>query len=415
MAGFCRNAQGVACLGGTALGELLERAAVPTPVYLYDVDAVIGEAERLRAAIGPTHLVAYAVKANSAGTLVRALAGAGCGADVVSGGELALALAAGVAPAGILLSGVAKTDAELDQAIAAGICAIQLESVEEVQRVAARARAAGRRARVSLRVNPGIAIDSHAHVATGHDEAKFGIVRSDLGEAWQKVDAAADTLDAVGVSTHVGSMLLATEHLESARALCDVARARRSRAKLEIIDFGGGFGIDYGDRPTPPPAAFGSAVADLLHAENLADLRLVLEPGRALVAPHGVLVASVVQGKRSGARAWAMIDAGMNDLLRPALYAARHRIEPLERPPGGAPYRVVGPVCESADDFGEHALGDSLPARVVIRDAGAYGFAMASEYNGRPLPSEVFVSDGKIVKVSASPGVEGWLARRLGA
>jgi diaminopimelate decarboxylase len=412
MAGFCRNAQGVACLGSAALGELLDRAAVPTPAYVYDVDAVIAEAESLRAGIGLAHLVAYAVKANSAGTLVRA----GCGADVVSGGELALALAAGVAPGRILMSGVAKTDAELDQAIAAGICAIQLESVEEVQRVAARARAAGRRARVSLRVNPGVAIDSHAHVATGHDEAKFGILRAELGEAWQKVDAAADALDAVGVSAHVGSMLQTPgPYLESARVLCDVARARRARASLEIIDFGGGFGIDYGDRPTAPPAAFGSAAAELLRAESLGDLRLVLEPGRALVAPHGVLVASVVQGKLSGSRRWAMIDAGMNDLLRPALYGARHRIEPLERPPGGALYRVVGPVCESADDFGEHALGDPLPARVVIRDAGAYGFSMASEYNGRPLPSEVFVSDGSVTKLSARPGVETWVKRRLDA
>jgi diaminopimelate decarboxylase len=272
-------------------------------------------------------------------------------------------------------------------------------------------------ARVSLRVNPGVAIDSHAHVATGHDEAKFGIARADLGQAWQRVDEAGELLRAVGVSTHVGSMLTSPEPwLASARTLCEVARARRSdKPGLEFVDFGGGFGIDHGERVCAPPADFVRAGLRLLAERGLSDLSLVVEPGRALVGPHGVLVASVVQEKRSGPRRWLMIDAGMNDFIRPALYAARHRIEPLERPPEPPSWRVVGPVCESADDFGDYALGDPVPSRVVIRDVGAYGFAMASEYNGRALPTEVFVASGRVLHVSPTPGALDWVARRLRA
>ena len=139
-----------------------------------------------------------------------------------------------------------------------------------------------------------------------------------------------------------------------------------------------------------------------------------MKPGRSMVAPHGVLVANVVQEKRTPNGKWAFIDAAMNDLIRPALYGARHRIEPLDRLPSAPLWRVAGPVCESADDFGEHPLGDTLPRRVVIRDAGAYGFTMASEYNGRPLPAEIFVSEGAVKSVSASPGRDAWVARRLG-
>ncbi len=418
MHGFGRDARGSALLGDAPLARLLAEAGTGTPAYFYDLDAIAAEARALVAAFGDApHVVAYAIKACSAGSVVRTLAAAGTGADVVSGAELEVALGCGIAPERIVMSGVAKTDAEIDRAIAAGIRAIQLESVEEIVRVAARARASGGRARVSLRINPGVEIDSHAHVATGHDEAKFGIAVGDLAAAWQRIDAAGDALDAVGVSTHVGSMLAETApYLESAAVVCDAARARRDAGHaLAFIDFGGGFGIDYGGRPVRPPADFARAAVELAKRERLDDLVLVVEPGRALVGAYGVLVASVVQDKQSGSRRWTMIDAGMNDLVRPALYGALHRVEPLEREPGGARSRVVGPVCESADDFGEHALGDARPAAVVIRDAGAYGFSMASEYNGRALPAEVFVSGGKVVKTSPSPGAAAWVKRRLDA
>jgi diaminopimelate decarboxylase len=416
--GYLRSAQGRALLCGAALGELLTQAGVSTPAYFYDLDGIGHETAELVQALGArSHLVAYAVKANSAGSIVRRIARHGAGADVVSGGELEVALGAGIEPRRIVMSGVAKSDTEIDRAIQAGLRAIQLESVEEIERVAARARAVGSRARVSLRVNPGIEIDAHAHVATGHDEAKFGIARGDVAEAWRAIDRAGNALEAVGVSTHVGSMLKTPEpYLESARVLCEVARARRAAgARLEFVDFGGGFGIDYGAGPARPPADFARAALELLDREGLGELDLVLEPGRALVGAYGVLVARVVGSKVSGARRWAMIDAGMNDLVRPALYGARHRIEPLDAPPAEPLWQVVGPVCESADDFGEHALGAPLPSHVAIRDAGAYGFSMASEYNGRALPAEVFCADGGVKSASPSPGASAWVKRRLDA
>jgi len=416
--GFRRNAQGHACLGETPLAELLASADLETPVYFYDLDAIASEARDLSAGFGTArHVVAYAVKANSAGSVVRTLAAEGVGADVVSGAELEVAIGCGIPATKIVMSGVAKKDGELDLAIATGLLAIQAESVEEIARIAARARALGRQARVAFRLNPGVEIESHSHISTGHDKAKFGIARADVARAFEAVDAASDALVAVGLSTHVGSMLTTIDpYLVSARHVCAIARARRSQKPgLEYVDFGGGFGIDYGAGINVRPADFARNALALLESEGLSDLMIVAEPGRSLVGAHGVLVADVVQSKVSGDQRWVMIDAGMNDLLRPALYGAKHRIEPLDRPPSEPEWRVVGPVCESSDDFGAHPLGSEAPARVAIRDAGAYGFTMASEYNGRALASEVFVKQGQIVSSSPSPGVAAWIKRRLQA
>jgi len=418
MPGFSRNAEGQACLADAPLTELLAAARTPTPAYLYDVGAISNTMESLTAALGDErHVAAYSVKANGAGSIIRAVASAGAGADVVSGAELEVARACGVQADRIVMSGVGKTDEELDLAISSRILSVQVESVEEIDRVAARARALGTSVRIGLRINPSVLADTHAHIATGHDKAKFGIALDDVGRAWELADAGAPHVEAIGVSTHVGSMLMTPEpYLQSARAVCTVARARRAGGKrLDYVSFGGGYGIDQGERPASPPWEFVREALQLLAQEGLEDLRLVVEPGRSIVGPHGVLVARVVQTKISGGRRWAMVDAGMNDLLRPALYQARHRIEPLDHPPGGREWRVVGPVCETADDFGDHALGDSPPSAVVIRDAGAYGFAMASQYNGRPLPSEVFAAEGRVRSVSRSPGRTGWVHSRLRA
>jgi len=417
MSGFTRDAAGRAMLGGTLIRTLLEAAGVSTPAYLYDLDAIEREARDMLAALGDErHTVAYAVKANSAGSIVRTVAGAGAGAEVVSRGELEVALGCGVNPNRILASSVGKADHELDAAIASGIAAIQMESVEEISRVAARARALGRVAPLSFRMNPGVTIDTHAHVATGHEDAKFGISLADLGAAWDVADRD-PSLRVAGVGAHVGSTLKqVSSYLDSARVVCRVARERLASGKtLDFVDFGGGFGIDYGAGPIPRPAEFLAAARRLAEGEGLGALRIVVEPGRSMVAPHGVLVAGVIQEKRTRNGRWAFIDAAMNDLIRPALYGARHRIEPLDRAPAAPAWRVAGPVCESADDFGEHALGESVPAHVVIRDAGAYGFVMASEYNGRPLPAEVFISRGSVKSVSPSPGRDAWVARRLSA
>ena len=414
-----RDARGSLTLGGVELIELARDPAIGTPTYVYDLDAIAGEARELGAAFdGAPHLVAYAVKANSAGPVVRALAAAGCGADVVSGGELDLAIACGVSPANIVYSGVAKTDDEIARAIKAGIRALQIESVEEIARIEGRASALGVRASVSIRINPAVAfdtLDTHAHIATGHDEAKFGVPRADVERAILGV-VASPHLALVGLGSHVGSQFSSLDaYLEAARALFALVRSVRSETSLAFVDTGGGFGVDYGDGCPVRPADFVRAVRVEQRAAGLEDLALVVEPGRSMVAAHGVVVAKVIQTKVAADRRWMMIDAGMNDLLRPALYQARHRVVSLDAPTADAiAWRVVGPVCESSDDFGAHVLPSVAPAYVAILDAGAYGYTMASEYNGRPLPAEVFLRGGGVEERFARGDAAEWVARRLG-
>lgn len=407
--------------------ETVQTANAPrTPAYVYDLDAMVDAARSLIAGFGSApHLAAYAVKANTAGPIIKALGGAGCGAEVVSGAELLVALGCGIQPGAILFSGVAKTNQEIDQAIGAGergILALQIESVEEVPRVIARARALGRTARVSIRVNPDILADTHAHVATGHDEAKFGVALEDLDAAYAAIDAAPDAIELVGLGCHIGSQLTRTdEYTASAEVILDLVGRRSKVRSLEFVDFGGGFGIDYGPGCPAKPVDFARKVAQLVAQSGFGPLRIVVEPGRSLVASFGVLCASVMMVKASHSkgvtRRWMMIDTGMNDLVRPAMYGAKHRIEPLDaHPPAegtGVMMRVVGPVCESSDDFGEHPFYEPLPQFVVIRDAGAYGFVMASEYNGRGLPVEIFLAGGKVAKVHESRSREAWAASRI--
>jgi diaminopimelate decarboxylase len=421
-----RDSSGVLRLGGVSLAELVREAGTPT--YAYDLDAIAAEARALADAFdaGP-HLVAYALKANSAGAVVRTLVDAGCGADVVSGAELLVALGCGAAPERIIYSGVAKTDHELDAAIACGargIGAVQVESMEEIVRLEARARVAGRKVRVSVRVNPSVDLRgaTHAHLATGHDNAKFGVARHDAPHAVRRVEESSH-LELVGMATHVGSHLTDTApYVESVRVLFGVVRELRDAGhakSLAFVDTGGGFGVDYGAATTsvPRPADFVRAARAEQRHHRLDDLALYIEPGRSLVAAHGVLLARVIQPKVTSSKRWLMIDAGMNDLLRPALYQARHRIVPIEAEvdPALAEWRVVGPVCESSDDFGEHFLPREPPAGVAILDAGAYGYTMASGYNGRQLPAEAFVRGGRLVAVTQRPRVEAWVEERLRA
>lgn len=413
-----------------------------TPTYAYDLEAVAAEVREMRAAFeGGAHLVAYAVKANSAGPVIRAVGAEGCGADVVSGAEILVALGCGIPPERIVYSGVAKGDGEIDRALACGergIGALQVESMEEIDRVEARACALGRRARVSVRVNPGVDVtdETHAHIATGHDAAKFGVSRDDVAVAARRVESSKQ-LELVGISAHAGSQLSSIgPYLEVARVVFgivgDLRRAGCGRA-LAFVDTGGGFGIDYGAAPPrrnkapepdgrsstrPRPADFIRAVRAEQIKSGLGDLALCVEPGRSLVAPHGVLLAGVIQAKVTRTTRWVMIDAGMNDLLRPALYQARHRVVPLDRevdPAHALTWRVVGPVCESSDDFGEHPLPPDPPGAVAILDAGAYGYTMASTYNGRPLPVEVFIRGGALVGRTQRVNVEAWASERIAA
>jgi diaminopimelate decarboxylase len=414
-----RDSRGEATLGGLTLSGLIEARAIPTPAYVYDVDAIVGELVDLKKGFGEgDHLVCYAVKANSAGRILRRLGEAGAGCDVVSGGELSLCLAAGIPAGRIVWSGVAKQDHEIDLALGKQIRSIHVESVEELGRIAARARALGATARVSLRVNPSVEADTHAHIATGHDEAKFGVPIAEIGEALAQIDRH-DSLSLVGLSAHIGSQMVSTEaYLTSVAALILLVKGLAPRS-LELLDLGGGFGIDYGEGCAVRPADFIREARALVLEAGLGHLQLLCEPGRSLVASHGVLVARVVQEKRwkrPDTAGWLLLDAGMNDLLRPALYGARHRVEPLRIDPAAsvARWRVAGPVCESSDDFGTFDLPDPPPAVVILRDAGAYGFTMASEYNGRALPAEAFLEQGALAAVHQPHSVDDWVRTRLG-
>ena len=397
-------------------------AGASTPAYVYDLDAIEGEAASLEEAFGAhAHGVFYAVKANSAGSIVRALASRGVGADVVTGAELLLALACGVSPDKIVYSGVAKTDEELDVAVSSGdggIRAIQVESIEEIARVDARARAAGRVARIAIRLNPGLDFEelaTHAHVATGHDEAKFGIASADLDAALAAI-ASAKGVALVGISSHVGSQFFRTApYVAAARVACDLARSVRTRFPLEFVDTGGGFGVDYSGAECAKPADFVRETLTVLRDAGVSDLALHVEPGRALVARHAVLLARVIQRKvsPSSGQKWLMIDAGMNDLIRPALYQAKHRVVSIgASSTSKSAWRVVGPCCESADDFGEHELPDEGFDHVALLDAGAYGYTMASRYNGRALPSEVFLRGDRVASVSSRAPLAAWAEER---
>jgi diaminopimelate decarboxylase len=424
-ASFRRDASGGVVIQDVALRELV--ATHRTPLYVYDVDAMVDEALDLKAGFGSrSHLVAYAVKANSAGPIIRRFAAAGLGADVVSGAELQLSVDAGIAPNKILYSGVAKLAHEIDLAIAVegkGILALQAESVEELPRIAERAKTLGKRARVTLRLNPDIEADTHAHIATGHDEAKFGIPVEDLGDALALV-LDSEWLELSGIGNHIGSQLTSLEsYCEAARRMLVLFRETnqtalaRGQAELSLIDFGGGFGIDYGSGCPVTPRDFARELVGLCSQNLPGRVLAVVEPGRSLVAAHGAIVSSVVMQKstrhREPVRRWLMIDAGMNDLMRPALYGAFHRIVPLVESGGEAlPVRVVGPVCESSDDFGEHCLPLNAE-HVLIRDAGAYGFTMASEYNGRPLPTEIFLEQSGVSHVRKANPVSAWIEERL--
>jgi diaminopimelate decarboxylase len=387
------------------------------------------EARALRAAFeGGPHLVAYALKANTAGAVVRTLAREGCGGDVVSGAELRVALACGIAPEHIVYNGVAKTDAEIELALSSGvrgIGAVLIESVEEIARVEARARAVGRRARVGIRVNPSVDLagQTHTHIATGHDRAKFGVPRDEAIAAADLIEKSAH-LELVGISAHVGSHFKSVgPYVESACVVFGIVRSLRDAGRarsVEFVDTGGGFGVDYSGEASPPlptPADFVLSARSAQREHRLDDLALYVEPGRCLVAAHAVLVASVIQSKVTATGRWLMIDAGMNDLLRPALYQACHRIVPLsgEAPAAAIPWRVVGPVCESSDDFGEHLLPRDPPGQVAILDAGAYGYVMASHYNGRQLPAEVFLRDGRVVGRTLQASPEAWAEARARA
>jgi diaminopimelate decarboxylase len=398
-----------------ALEIIAER--VKTPVYVYS-SATIERHYRVfaEAFAELPAAICYAVKANSNIAVIRTLARLGAGADVVSGGELRAALAAGVPAGRIVYSGVGKTAEEMAAALRAGVMQINVESEPELETLDAVARATGHRARVAIRINPDVDANTHAKIATGRSENKFGIEWTGAHRVYARA-AAMPGIAVVGAAIHIGSQLtdLAPYRTAFQRLRDLVAMLRADGHRIDTLDLGGGLGIPYGAEhaPVPTPAAY----ADLIRS-SIADLgcRLVLEPGRMLVGNAGVLLTRILYIKEGATRTFVVVDAAMNDLIRPALYGAFHGIVPVTEADADAPARevdVVGPVCETSDTFATDRLLPPVAAGdlLAIRGAGAYGAVMSSTYNVRPLVPEVLVSADRFAVVRPRLSVEEILGR----
>jgi diaminopimelate decarboxylase len=377
-----------------------------TPTWVYSAGTLRRRARMLRAALDEAGLdatVHFATKSNPSLAVVNLLAGEGLGADVVSEGELRAARAAGVPAAGIVFSGVGKSLREMRLALEEDILQLNVESAEEAQMLSDVAVAMGRRARCALRVNPDVDARTHAKITTGLSENKFGVPIA-LAPALYARMCEMPGLDPVGIAVHIGSQI--TEGVASYRAayvrLGELVRALRAQdLPVERVDCGGGLGIPYRDEQPGTPAALAGAIKAGLGGLGV---RIMLEPGRWICGPAGVLLASVLVEKHSLGRRFVILDAAMNDLLRPAMYEAWHGLLPLSPVAFTAPQTpadVVGPVCESSDTFARGRLLPALPPQslVAFLDAGAYGASMSSTYNARPLAAEVMVDGGRFALI----------------
>ena len=372
--------------------------AVGTPAYVYNAEAVRARFAALDDALSAIpQRICYAVKANDNLAVLRLLHDLGAGADIVSAGELARARAAGFPAARVVFSGVGKSAEELHAAVLAGVGHVNVESGEELELLAAIATEADRKVSVGIRVNPDVTADTHPYISTGKSGIKFGIP-TDQVIAAARLIAAHPLLELTSIAMHLGSQLTDTGPFQEGvrRLLALVADVRAAGiGTVQVLDVGGGLGIRYGAETPMDPAAFAAAVVPLVAGTGLT---LYVEPGRFLVGSAGVLLTSVLYRKHSGGKSFVIVDAGMNDLVRPSHYHAYHEIVELEaagRPV--EPVDVVGPVCETGDFL---ALDRPLPAlergeRVAVLGAGAYGFVMASSYNARPRPPEVIVDAGR--------------------
>ena len=371
-------------------------AKVGTPFYCYST-ATLERHYRVFAEPFPKGtLIAFSVKANGNLAVLKTLARLGAGADVVSGGELKKALAAGISPTRIVFSGVGKTKTELRLGLEAGIHQFNVESEPELEALNEVAAALERRAPVTVRVNPDVDAKTHAKITTGTSESKFGIPWSRARAAYA-LAARLPNIEIVGVDVHIGSQIVELDPFETAfrRVTELVAQLRADGHAIARVDLGGGLGVPYQKDNTPPPdpGAYGEMVA---RATKGLAAELIFEPGRLIAANAGILVASVIYVKDGEAKRFLVLDAGMNDLIRPAMYDAYHEIVPIREPGVGVPrarYDIVGPVCESADRF---AADRDLPEirqgeLVAILTAGAYGAVMSSAYNARPPAPEVLV------------------------
>jgi diaminopimelate decarboxylase len=397
---LARGAAGVLRLEGHALPELAARFG--TPLFVYSRASMLAALGAYQRALeGRRHLICYAMKANSNLAVLQTFVRAGCGLDIVSGGELARALAAGAAPSRVVFSGVGKTRTEMQQALEAGVRCFNVESRSELDTLDAVARAHGVRAPVSLRINPDIDAGTHPYISTGLKSNKFGVPHGQALAAYRHA-ASLPGIEVTGIDCHIGSQVVqVAPYLDALDRLLDLVEAvEREGIPLHHVDVGGGLGITYADEAPPAADALVGALVARLDARGHGHRELLLEPGRSLVGNAGVLLARVQVLKPAaepGGKSFCIVDAAMNDLLRPAMYGAFMAIEPgLLHHGAGAPpaqaWDVVGPVCESGDWLGRDRELAVLEGDVLaVLSAGAYGMVMAGNYNTRPRAAEVML------------------------
>jgi diaminopimelate decarboxylase len=385
-----------------AAAELARRFG--TPLYVYSsavMERALGAYQR--ALVGRDHLVCYAVKANSSLAILQWFARRGCGFDIVSGGELERVLAAGGDPARVVFSGVGKTRAEMRLALDHDVMCFNVESVAELELLAEVASARGRNARVSLRVNPDVDPKTHPYISTGLRASKFGIAHGEARAAFVRAAQLA-SIEVIGIDCHIGSQIVeASPYVDALDRLLDlVAQVEADGTALAHIDVGGGLGITYADETPPPAGLLVGALLERIDARGHGHRKIVFEPGRSLVGNAGLLLSEVLYLKPGEEKNFCIVDAAMNDLMRPAMYGAWMRIVECEARAGAAvTYDVVGPVCESGDWLGrERALAVAAGDFVAVLSAGAYAMSMSSNYNTRPRAAEVLVD-----------GAEAWIIR----
>ena len=386
---------GALCVEQVPLEDIAQRFG--TPCYVYSRAAITaGYGAFARALEGRRALVAYSVKANSNLAVLSLMARLGAGFDIVSGGELARVLAAGGEARRILFSGVGKSEDEIAGALQAGILCLNLESEGELKRVAAVAGRLGRRAPVAFRVNPDVDAKTHPYISTGLRQSKFGVPYEDA-ERLSREAARMTEIEVVGIGCHIGSLMMSAGPFidAAARTLALAERLQRSGINLAHIDLGGGFGIRYRDESPAPVSEFLAGALGVLAGRKE---RLIVDPGRSIVGNAGALLTRVEYVKPGETKSFLVVDAAMNDLLRPALYGAWHEVLPVREGDDAAAkgvYDIVGPVCESADFLAKHRALAARPGDLLaVMSAGAYAMAMSSNYNSRPRAAEVMV-DGE--------------------
>ena len=387
---------GTAHCEDVSLREIAEE--VGTPVYVYSTATMVRHAEVLRRALHPLEdpLIAYAVKANPNAAVLATLARQGLGADIVSGGEYRRVRTAGIPPEKIVFSGVGKTEDEMAMALKEGLYQFNLESLPEAETLSSVATALGIEAPIGFRVNPDVQPGTHAKITTGAAENKFGIAMADAPEAYA-LARRLPGLRVQGIAVHIGSQLMSLAPLEEAfrRVGALIGELRQGGCDIAVADLGGGLGVPYDPASPPPPSPdeYGTMVRRVAGDWST---RLVFEPGRLIVGNAGIMVTRVIRIKPGASHPFLIVDAAMNDLMRPALYDAWHSIEAVEPRGGRMTANVVGPVCETGDTFATgRDLDEVEPGDLLMfRTAGAYAAAMASTYNSRPLTPEVLV-DGK--------------------